>query len=145
MSTVVTQTVARLLLAPILVVAVAVMVKGASAVGDGFAAGLIAALGVLIQYLASGWRAAEEQLPIGRAPQFALGGLLAMLALAGQSLARGEPLLTHWPPPDEEPLHFGTVELTTSLGFELGAFLLVSGMALTAVHAAARLADEEDA
>ena len=81
MTTALTRMVARLLLAPVLVVAVAVLVKGYADVGDGFAAGVIAALGVLLQYLAFGRAAVERALPVRRAAQLAIGGLLAALAV----------------------------------------------------------------
>ena len=49
MSRAVTRVVARMLLAPILVVALAILVKGFVDVGDGFSAGVVAALGILLQ------------------------------------------------------------------------------------------------
>ena len=48
------RVVARLLLAPTLIAAVAVLVKGYVQPGDGFAAGAVAALGIAMQYLAFG-------------------------------------------------------------------------------------------
>jgi multisubunit Na+/H+ antiporter MnhB subunit len=53
-TTVLTRMVARLLLVPVLMVTTAILIKGYVDVGDGFAAGVIAALGVLLQYLAFG-------------------------------------------------------------------------------------------
>ena len=77
MTTALTRMVARLLLAPVLVVAVAVLIKGYADVGDGFAAGVIAALGVLLQYLAFGRAAVERALRRRgvRAGARALGGV----------------------------------------------------------------------
>ena len=62
MTSVLTQMVARGLLAPTLVVATAILVKGYADVGDGFAAGVVAALGILLQFLAFG-RDAGSQVP----------------------------------------------------------------------------------
>ncbi len=56
--TLITQTVARLLLAPLLVLAAAILVKGYTDVGDGFAAGVLAALGVIMYAVAFGAAAA---------------------------------------------------------------------------------------
>jgi hypothetical protein len=51
MSTILTLTVARLILLPTLVTAIAILVKGYASVGDGFSAGVIASTGVVIQFL----------------------------------------------------------------------------------------------
>ena len=95
-TTVLTRMVARLLLAPVLVVAAAVLVKGYADVGDGFAAGVIAALGVLLQYLAFG-RAAVRAGPAGapgrpagdrRPPGGAGGGVRPRAGRRGAAPAR---------------------------------------------------------
>ena len=102
MTTVLTRMVARLLLGPVLVVAVAVLVKGYADVGDGFAAGVIAALGVLLQYLAFGRAAVERALPVRRAAQLAIGGLLVALAVAFVPVLAGGAPLQHAPGPGRE-------------------------------------------
>lgn len=139
MTTVLTAAVARLLLAPLLAVSVAVLVKGYSAVGDGFTAGLIAVLGVLIQYVTFGPDTVERRLPVRYSPYVAFAGLLIVLAVAAQSVLRSRPLLVHAPGSGTEPTTFGTLELTTPFAFDVGIFLLVLGGALTAVHAVARI------
>ena len=53
-TTILTQTVARLLLLPTVVAALAILIKGYAEPGDGFSAGVVAALGVLLQHLALG-------------------------------------------------------------------------------------------
>lgn len=138
------EAVARLLLAPVLILAVAFLVNGYTGTGDGFAAGLVAALGVLVQYVAFGAREVETRLPIWRAPQVAAAGLVVVLGVAGQSLVRGQPLLSHWPPPGDAPAHIGAIELTTGLAFDVGIFMLVAGGALAAVHAVARAQEEQE-
>ncbi|HEU4898811.1 MAG TPA: MnhB domain-containing protein, partial [Actinomycetota bacterium] len=67
MTTALTRMVARLLLVPVLMVAAAFLIKGYVDVGDGFGAGVIAALGVLLQYLAFGRAAVERVLPVRHA------------------------------------------------------------------------------
>ena len=99
MTTVLTRAVARLMLAPTLVLAVAVLVKGYADVGDGFSAGVIAAVAILIQYLAFGRAEAERALPLSLIPPAAFAGLLAALAIALWPALRGDPILTHLPPP----------------------------------------------
>jgi multisubunit Na+/H+ antiporter MnhB subunit len=129
--------VARMLLAPTLVVAVAILVKGYAGVGDGFAAGLVAALGILLQYLAFGREEVVAALPVHWAPATALGGLGVGIALFAVPLALGGAPLEHWPPPGAEPVHVGSLELITAVAFDIGVFLLVLGSAITIIDALA--------
>lgn len=133
-----TQLVARLLLAPTFAVAAAVLVKGYADVGDGFSAGLIAALGVLLQYVAFGWREAERLLPVRYAPAGVVAGLLLALAVAFAPALWGEAAFTHYPRAGAEPVHLGTLELVTAVAFDLGVFLLVFGAAVGAIRYAAQ-------
>jgi multisubunit Na+/H+ antiporter MnhB subunit len=104
-------------------------------VGDGFAAGIVAALGVLLQYVAFGRDAVHDALPVDRAPALAMGGLaLAVLVFAVPMLAGGAPL-EHWPPPGEEPVHVGSLELITAVVFDVGVFGLVLGASVTMIDA----------
>ena len=137
-----TRTVARILLGPILVVALAILVKGYVDVGDGFAAGMIAALGVLLQYMAFGRAEVEKMLPIRALPVLALAGLLLALAVAAIPLLRGDPVLTHAPPAGAEVTELGTLELITAVAFDAAVFLLVLGAAVGIIHAIARAGEE---
>jgi multisubunit Na+/H+ antiporter MnhB subunit len=138
-----TQTVARLLLPSSLVVAAAILVKGYSSVGDGFSAGVVAALGISCQYLAFGRREADRLLPARIAPIGTIGGLTILLAVTFSSVARGKPLLTHAPAPGSEVVHLGTLELLTAFAFDLGVFLLVFGSVVGILRTVA-LARAED-
>lgn len=137
MTTLMTQTVARLLLAPSLVISAAILVKGYASVGDGFSAGVVAALGVLAQYLAFGYREADRLLPVRLAPAGAIAGLLLALAVTFASVLRGEPLLTHAPPPGAHVVRLGTLELITAVVFDVGVFLLVLGATVGILRAVA--------
>lgn len=144
MTTVLTQLVARSLLAPTLVVAAAILVKGYSSVGDGFAAAIVAALGILLQFLAFGRDRVAAVLPIRRAPVVALCGLgVAVTVFAAPLLLGGAPL-EHWPPPSEAPVHIGSLELITAVVFDVGVFLLVFGAAVTIIDALATTAKEDE-
>jgi multisubunit Na+/H+ antiporter MnhB subunit len=136
-TTLMTQVVVRLVLAPAIVIAAAVLVKGYSSVGDGFSAGVIAALGVLAVYLAFGAREADRVLPVRLAPAGAIAGLLLTLVVTFSSVLRGEPLLTHAPPPGADVIHLGTLELVTAVAFDVGVFLLVFGAVVGIVRAIA--------
>ncbi|MDQ4077318.1 MAG: MnhB domain-containing protein [Chloroflexota bacterium] len=138
--TVVTQTVARLLLLPTLMAAMAILVKGYSDTGDGFSAGVVAAFAVLLQYVAFGYRDVARYLPVHLAPAVTFVGLLlSFLVVFGPGLW-GTPPVTHFPPPGAEVIHLGTLELHSALLFDVGVFLLVLGFTVhtmsTIAHAA---------
>lgn len=143
MTSVLTQMVARGLLAPTLVVAAAILVKGYTDVGDGFSAGIVAALGVLLQFLAFGRSAVVAALPIRHAPAVALAGLSVGVMLFVAPLLLGGAPLEHWPPPGESPIHVGSLELITAVVFDVGVFLLVLGAAVTIIDALAAAAEQE--
>ena len=133
MTTVLTRMVARLLLAPVLMVAAAILIKGYVDVGDGFAAGVIAALGILLQYLAFGRAAVRQALPVRHAAKLAVAGLLLAQAVAFvPGLAGGSPL-QHAPAPGAAVVHLGSLELLTAVAFDVGVFALVLGMAVATI------------
>ena len=143
-TTVLTQTVARLLLLPTVVAALAILIKGYAEPGDGFSAGVVAALGVLLQHLALGRDEAGKLWPVRRAGRIAFLGLLAALAVAAVPLFLGEPLLTHYPPPGADPIYLGTLELITAVAFDVGVFLLVFGFVVGTIGAFASTISEEE-
>ena len=143
MTSVLTRIVARGLLAPTLVVATAILVKGYADVGDGFAAGIVAALGILLQFLAFGRDEVTAALPIDRAPAVALSGLTIGVAVLTMPMLLGGAPLEHWPPPGEEPVHIGSLELIRAVAFDVGVFLLVLGSAVAIIDALAASAEEE--
>ena len=134
-TTVLTQAVARGLLAPTLVVAAAILVKGYTDVGDGFAAGIVAALGVLVQYLAFGEAEVRRALPVAHAPIVAMSGIALAVAVFAVPVVLGDAPLEHRPAPGTEPIHVGTLELITAVAFDVGVFLLVLGAAVTLIDA----------
>ena len=135
---VVTRAIARLLYLPALLVAAAILVKGFVETGDGFSAGVVGALGVLLRYLACGHDEARKLLPVRYATAIAFAGLLVALSVAAAPLLFGGALLTHYPPPGAEPLHLGTLEVMTAVLFDFGVFLLVFGFAVGVVSYFAR-------
>ena len=141
-TTVLTRALSRLLLAPVLVVAAAVLVKGYADVGDGFAAGVVAALGVLLQVIAFGRAAVADALALDRAPLVAAAGLLVALAVAFVPALLGGAILEHAPAPGSEPVHVGTLELITAVAFDVGIFGLVLGSAVALIDALAQHAPE---
>jgi multicomponent Na+:H+ antiporter subunit A len=134
----VTQEVARLLYLPTFVVAAAILVKGFVQTGDGFSAGVVGALGVLLRYLAFGHEEAKRLPAVRHATTIAFSGLLVALGVAGAPLLLGDAVLTHYPPSGTEPIHLGTLELMSAVLFDLGVFLLVFGFSVGVVSFFAR-------
>lgn len=144
MSNVLLEAVARLVFLPSLAVAAAILVKGYSDAGDGFTAGIVAALGVLLQYAAFGRRRVARHLPVEHASSVALAGLALALAIAFGPLLLGDEAVTHYPRPGAPVVHLGTLELLTAVAFDVGVFLLVLGVTVGAVDALARAAEREE-
>jgi multisubunit Na+/H+ antiporter MnhB subunit len=118
---------ARLLLLPTFIIAFGVMFKGYADVGDGFSAGVIAALGIAVQFFVFGPVELQRLWVVHMAPRGVFIGLLIALLTAFVPAIRGEALFTHRPLPGEEVIHFGTIELITAVAFDIGVFLVVFG------------------
>ncbi len=142
-TSVLTEMVARLLLLPTVVAAFAILVKGYAEPGDGFAAGVVASLGVLLQHLAFGHSQAEKLAVVRHAPAIAGAGLVLALLVATVPLFLGEPILTHYPRPGGHVIYLGTLELITPVVFDVGIFLLVFGFVVGTMNAFARTISEE--
>lgn len=121
---------ARLLLLPSWMIAFAILIKGYSDSGDGFSAGVIVALAVIMQYVAYGATIAETMRPVRYARQIAVSGLLLALTVAFVPVLRGQPIMTHYPGPNRSAVHLGSLELTTPFLFDIGVFLLVMGVCI---------------
>lgn len=135
---------ARLLALPILVLAAALLVKGYADVGDGFSAGLLAALGVLLQYVAFGRREVRRALPVDRAPAIAFAGLVLAVAIAFAPALWGDSPVTHYPGPGSEVTRLGTLELLTGVALDVGIFVFVLGLGVTAIELVAGAGPEDD-
>jgi multisubunit Na+/H+ antiporter MnhB subunit len=142
MTTVMTKMVARLLLLPSFVIALAMLLHGYVNVGDGFSAGVVASSGVALQYIVFGWRESEARFPAWRfAPLLALVGLATVLLVVFVPVVFGEPLLTHYPRPHIHVVHLGSIEFLTAVLFDIGVFLLVFGFIVTTISMFARAAE----
>ena len=137
--TVMTRAIARLLLPASVMVAAAVLVKGYVDVGDGFSAGIVIALGVLVQFLVFGPEQARAIVIVRRAPQLAAAGLALALAVAFVPVALGDPVMTHRPAAGAKVLHLGSIEGLTAVLFDVGVFLLVLGFSVGALDLAATM------
>jgi multisubunit Na+/H+ antiporter MnhB subunit len=137
------ETVAPKLLGPAVMLAVALIVRGYTDVGDGFSAGVIVALAVSLRYVALGVDEAERGLPILRhAPLVSVVGLLIALASGFFGVALGDPPFTHQPEPGDDVVHIGMLELITPVAFDVGVLLTVVGGLVVMVHHLGRLVGE---
>jgi multicomponent K+:H+ antiporter subunit A len=124
----VARTLAPVILAISGLVATFFFLRGHNAPGGGFVAGLVMAIGLLLQYLAFGTDWVEDRVRL--APRVLIGvGLLLVLGTGAGSLAFGYPLLTshtfHFPLPLLGEVHLGSAML-----FDLGVFCEVLGSSL---------------
>jgi multisubunit Na+/H+ antiporter MnhB subunit len=136
------QFVARVLLMPVWMIALGILVKGYVDTGDGFSAGVVAALGVLMQYVVFGTAETEKHWLVRRAREYAAAGLLIALTVVFVPAFRDHAIMTHYPRPGDEVLHFGTLEVLTAVLFDVGVFLLVLGFCIAVIdliaHSTAR-------
>lgn len=117
--------------------------KGLVEAGNGFSAGVVAALGVLLRYLAFGHEETKGLWAVRHATGLAITGLLVALGVAAAPLFLGDAVLTHYPPPGASPVRLGTVELMSTVLFDPGIFVLVFGFAVGVVSSFARAGHAE--
>ncbi|MFP4611735.1 MAG: monovalent cation/H+ antiporter subunit A, partial [Thiohalophilus sp.] len=115
----------RILLPMALLVSLFILLRGHNLPGGGFIAGLVTAVALITQYLASGVRWTRARLQTNMHPVIGTGLLLATLTGLG-SWWFGYPFLTstfshvHWP-------IVGDFELASAMLFDLGVYLTVVG------------------
>jgi multicomponent K+:H+ antiporter subunit A len=128
----------RLMLPIAMMVGTYIFLRGHNLPGGGFVAGLVFAIALVMQYLASGqgWTQARQR--IDYHAMIGTGVLIASATGVGSWLA-GRPFLTstygyvHLPPLEE-------FELATAALFDLGVFFCVLGAVMLALFSLARLA-----
>lgn len=136
--TVMTRFAVRLLLLPSWMIAFAILIKGYGDTGDGFSAGVVASLGVLLQYLVFGVETMDRMPVVRHVRQCAAAGLLIALTVTFSPVLWGDRILTHSPGSGDVPVHLGSVELITAFAFDIGVFLLVLGFCIGAIDLIAR-------
>ncbi|UQG54781.1 MULTISPECIES: monovalent cation/H+ antiporter subunit A [unclassified Marinobacter] len=141
--------IARPMLPLALMVSAFIFLRGHNLPGGGFIAGLITAIALILQYIASGFSWTQDRIAVRYHNVIALGLLFAVITGAG-SLAFGYPFLTStfgyitWPV-------VGKFELASALMFDLGVYLAVVGATLMMLvsigrinpHSAIRAIDSE--
>jgi multicomponent K+:H+ antiporter subunit A len=127
----------RVLMPLVLMVGVFIFLRGHNEPGGGFIAGLVVAIAVLMQYMASGFSWADRRQRYPYHGIIGAGVLCAGLTGIGAWFA-GAPFLSSAfgyfrIPPMEE------FELATAMGFDLGVFLAVVGAVMLSLESFSRL------
>ncbi len=132
----------RFLMPVALMVGIYIFLRGHNAPGGGFIAGLVFAIAVVMQYMASGYEWATDR---QRYPYHGIiGAGIGIAALTGVgSWFVGQPFLTSAfgyfrIPPMEE------FELATAMAFDLGVFLAVLGAVMLSLESFSKLAQRSD-
>ena len=136
---VIMQTLTRLLFPLMLMVAAFILIRGHNLPGGGFIAGLIAAVALIVQYLANGLAWTGERLKIDMHSVIGAGLLIATVTgLVAMGL--GFPFLTTtftyltWPV-------VGKFEVASAIAFDLGVFLVVVGATVMSLVQLGKLSD----
>jgi len=120
-------------------VSVFIFLRGHNMPGGGFIAGLITAVALISQYIASGINWSEKRVILPYQIVLALGVAIATLTGVG-SYAFGYPFLTSWFTYVTLPV-VGKFELATAMIFDLGVYLTVVGATLLALTSLSKLSD----
>jgi multicomponent K+:H+ antiporter subunit A len=117
--------VTRPLMPLVMLIAVYIFFRGHNLPGGGFIAGLVAAVTLLMQYLASGlsWSNARVRINYLKLGGF---GVLIAIGTGASAVAMGKPFLTHVMGHPKIPL-LGEFHIGTPALFDLGVFLAVVG------------------
>jgi len=141
MNPVVLRTVARMMTPVLLLISVALAVRGHDEPGGGFVGGLLATTAFALRLVAAGAEPMRGRLWVDP-PRLAVMGLLVVLGSGVPALVTGRPFLTGlWaqvPLPGGGHLKLGTPQL-----FDVGVYLLVVGAAMAFVLGLVQGEEEE--
>jgi multicomponent K+:H+ antiporter subunit A len=132
----------RLVLPLAVMVALYIFLRGHNQPGGGFIAGLVVAVAILMQYMASGFAFADQRLHADHHSMIGAGVLIAALTGLG-SLAFGAPFLTSAFDYFSLPL-IGEFELATALLFDIGVALTVIGAVMLALAQLSQVAERAE-
>ncbi|RMC37888.1 monovalent cation/H+ antiporter subunit A [Paracoccus alkanivorans] len=128
----------RVILPFSLMVGLFIFLRGHNQPGGGFIAGLVVAIALLMQYMASGYAWAQDRQTI---PYHALigAGVVAAGVTGIGAWFNGKPFLTSAYGYFKLPF-LEKFELATAMGFDLGVFLCVVGAVMLALNSLSRIA-----
>ena len=127
----------RVLLPLAITVAIYIFMRGHNAPGGGFIAGLVVAIALIMQYIASGYAWAATRARVDA--QAMIGGGVAIAGLTGiVSWCFERPFLTSAHGQFHIPL-IGDIELASAAAFDLGVMLTVIGAVLLSLRQISRV------
>ena len=127
----------RVLLPIAITVAIYIFLRGHNAPGGGFIAGLVVAIALIMQYIASGYAWAATRARVDA--QAMIGGGVAIAGVTGiAAWYFGRPFLTSAHGHFHIPL-IGEIELASATGFDLGVMLTVVGAVLLSLRQISRV------
>ncbi|MGJ3264799.1 MAG: monovalent cation/H+ antiporter subunit A [Salinarimonas sp.] len=132
----------RVILPLAITVGVFIFLRGHNQPGGGFIAGLVVAIALIMQYLASGYEWASARARYNPHGMIGAGVLIAGLTGVG-AFFFGAPFLSSSYDYFHIPL-IGEVELATAIAFDLGVFLTVVGTVLLALFQISRVEHKAD-
>ncbi|MGH7578455.1 MAG: monovalent cation/H+ antiporter subunit A [Longimicrobiales bacterium] len=133
--------VTRALMPLLLLLAIYLYLRGHMLPGGGFVAGLMAAVAIIIQYVASGERWVSERLRVAFEPWIAYGLMIAALTGVG-AWVFGYPFLKSWFDHFHLPW-LGDIELASAMAFDLGVFVTVVASVLLVLRRLGTLESQE--
>lgn len=128
--------VTRVMLPMAILVGMFIFFRGHNLPGGGFIAALVVSVALIMQYMASGFGWAANQV---RFKYHGLigGGVLIAAATGIGAMVTDRPFLTswhdHWHPPKFFEIDFGDIEAASAMAFDLGVFLTVIGAVMLAL------------
>ncbi|MER5886255.1 Na+/H+ antiporter subunit A [Streptomyces sp. NPDC001941] len=137
---VVFEVIARLIFHPILMLSVYLLLCAENLPGGGFVGGLVAGVALTIRYLAGGRHELEAAAPVH--PGFFTGLGLALSSTVGLAGLIDGTVLNAWTWKGHLPL-IGDWHVGTAVFFDLGVYLLVTGVVLDAVRALGGWIDQQ--
>jgi multicomponent Na+:H+ antiporter subunit A len=125
---VILQVVTRLIFHTIVLFSIYLLLSGHNAPGGGFAGGLVAALALVVRYLAGGRRELNRAAPVDAGVVLGTGLLIAVGTGIGAMLLGGQVLQTAIV--DIHAPVLGDLHVATSTIFDVGVYLIVIGLVL---------------
>jgi multicomponent Na+:H+ antiporter subunit A len=122
------EVVTRLLFPTIVVFSIYLLIAGHNLPGGGFAAGMVTGLALMVRYLAGGRYELDEAAPVDAGVLIGTGLFVAALSGLGPVAFGGSVLQTADVYVDLPLL--GEVHLVSSIGFDIGVYLVVVGLVL---------------
>ena len=142
-STIILRTAGKFLVPLSLVFAVYIYFKGHQTPGGGFVAGLVASVALVVHRMCEGPASLKLMLPVRE--RILIGwGLFFAVGIGVVTMGFGLPFLTSGhgqfalPAPEGSGLHYPHIELATAMVFDLGVFLVVTGVVVGMINALSR-------